>query len=131
MIAFGLFVLIGFYGGLYIGLPVAFLIVLFLLPGVVYDAIVRLPIIAWQWLHYLTVPHPAEAVYLAGIRDRVPRDELAANVADAVREDALTSFKRLPPAWKSRNQEKRIDALCRTVKATNEFAQEVKRRCCD
>ncbi len=131
MIAFMIVIAIGFYGGIYIGLPIALLFLLFLLPGVFYDATVRLPVIAWQWLRYLTVPHPAEAVYLAGIRGRVPRDELAANVADAVRNDAIIAFKRLPPAWKSRNMEKRIAALCKKVKAMNDFAQEVKRRCCD
>lgn len=117
--------------------------VLFGLPGVVFLFVsfvlkvgflflispFRALIFLWQSLRYLFVPHPAEVVYKAGMRDHVAAPVLAANVADALRKHDFIAFERLPPAWKSKNRERRISALCKSVKADNDFAQELIRHC--
>jgi hypothetical protein len=79
MIAFGLSV--------WIGIPLYLLVLLFSLPSILYvilRLLVRLPLLTYHYLHYLTVPHPAESAYRAGIANALPIPELARTVADAM-----------------------------------------------
>lgn len=62
MIALGLSV--------WIGIPLYLLVLLFILPSIVFVILrflVRLPVLTYHSLHYLTVPHPGETVYRAGM----------------------------------------------------------------
>jgi hypothetical protein len=45
---------------------------------VVYFLVVKVPVMVLHYLHYLTVPHPAEEVYKNGMAKGVPLPELAA-----------------------------------------------------
>ncbi|MGH8656232.1 MAG: hypothetical protein ACREUI_03210 [Burkholderiales bacterium] len=108
-------------------LAVAFLIltsvlwvpfVLFLLPALVFSVVslpfklayflvIYGPIMAWRYLHYLFVPHPAERAYREGLQNDIPLSVIAANVGDILYEQAFEALRRRrhPPAWVSKNQE--------------------------
>ena len=67
MIALGLSV--------WIGIPVYLLGLLFGLPSIMYviaRLLVRLPVLTYHYLHYLTVPHPGETAYRAGMANDLP-----------------------------------------------------------
>lgn len=94
------------------------------------SAPVALVLIAWQYLHYLFVPHPAERAYRTGIAKRLPTTELVASVADAISQNDIRRFlgrKRYPRAWVSENQQKRINALTEKLKASSDFIIELKK----
>jgi hypothetical protein len=98
---------------LWIGIPLYLLFLLFTLPSmlfVILRFLVRLPLLTYHHLHYLTVPHPAETAYRAGVANDLPMEELASVVADAMYRDH-GDLDALPPAWKSRNKKKKAEAL--------------------
>lgn len=113
---------------LWIGVPIYFLVLLFLLPSVLYvilQLLVRLPFLTYHYLHYLTVPHPAESAYRAGMANYLPIPELARSVADAMYRYDLKDFDALPKAWKSKNWTKRIDAFHDRLQAEDRFMEEL------
>jgi hypothetical protein len=85
---------------------------------------VRLPVLTYHYLHYLSVPHPAETAYRAGMAEHLPIPELARTVADAMYRYDLKDFDGLPPAWKSKNYKKRIEAFNDLLKAQAGFLEE-------
>ena len=104
----------------WVGVPLYLLFLLFVLPGVLYviaRLLVRLPVIIYHYLHYLSVPHPAETAYRAGIVNNLPMEELASVVADAMYMYDHGDLDALPPAWKSRNQKRRAEAFKDLVNA--------------
>jgi hypothetical protein len=120
MIAFGLSV--------WIGIPLYLLVLLFSLPSILYvilRLLVRLPLLTYHYLHYLTVPHPAESAYRAGIANALPIPELARTVADAMYRYDLKDFDALPKEWKSKNWTKRIDAFHDRLQAEDRFMEEL------
>jgi hypothetical protein len=61
---------------LWIGIPLYLLFFLFTAPSVLYvilRLLVRLPFLIYHHLHYLTVPHPGETAYRAGMAQRPAR----------------------------------------------------------
>lgn len=120
MIAFGLSV--------WIGIPLYLLVLLFSLPSILYvilRLLMRLPVLTYHYLHYLTVPHPGESAYKAGMASALPIPELARTVADAMYRYELKDFDALPKAWKSKNWTKRIDAFHDRLKAEDRFMEEL------
>lgn len=104
----------------WIGVPVCLLGLLFVLPSILFVTLrllVRLPVLTYHYLHYLSVPHPAETAYRAGTANDLPMEELASVVADAMYTYDHGDFDALPPVWKSRNQKKRADAFKDLVNA--------------
>lgn len=103
----------------WICIPLYLLFLLFTLPSmlfVILRFLVRLPILTYHHLHYLSVPHPAETAYRTGIAQDLPMEELASVVADAMYLDH-EDLDALPPAWKSRNQKRRAEAFKDLVNA--------------
>jgi hypothetical protein len=122
MIALGLSV--------WIGIPLYLLVLLFTLPSVLFvilRLLVRLPVLIYHHLHYLTVPHPAETAYRAGMAANLPLAELASTVADAMCESDFKGYAALPKAWKSKNWTKRIDAFHARLEAQDRFMEELKK----
>jgi hypothetical protein len=112
---------------LWIGVPLYALFFLFVVPSILYvilRLLVRLPVITYHYLHYLTVPHPAETAYRAGVAEHLPIPELARSVADAMYRYDLKDFDGLPPQWKSKNYKKRIEAFDNLLKAQAGFLRE-------
>jgi hypothetical protein len=112
---------------LWIGVPLYVLFFLFVVPSVLYvilRLLVRLPLLTYHYLHYLTVPHPAETAYRAGVAEHLPIPELARNVADAMYRYDLKDFDGLPPQWKSKNYKKRIEAFDNLLKTQAGFLRE-------
>jgi hypothetical protein len=91
---------------------------------VAYFLVVKVPVMAWHYLHYLTVPHPAEEVYKNGMARGVPLPKLARDVARAMNIHDLNIYKRPPPAWKSQNEKKRIEEAEKLLHAGRAFMQE-------
>lgn len=111
----------------YIVPPLYILFVLFAIPSIVFvilRLLVRLPVITYHYLHYLTVPHPAETAYRAGVAEHLPIPELARSVADAMYRYDLKDFDGLPPQWKSKNYKKRIEAFDNLLKTQAGFLRE-------
>jgi hypothetical protein len=109
-----------FWFAIWIGIPLYLLYLLVVIPSILYAVllfVVRLPILTYHHLHYLTVPHPAETAYRAGVANDLPMEELASVVADAMYMYDHGDLDALPPAWKSRNQKKRADAFKDLVNA--------------
>ena len=87
-----------------------------------YFLVVKAPVMAWHYLHYLTVPHPAEWVLLKQQKMRMRRgvkvdpvtlgEELGGAMYNMEREG-------LPPWWKSENWRRRLKTL-RAEKALRE-----------
>jgi hypothetical protein len=120
MIALGLSV--------WIALPLYLLVLLFFLPSILFVILrflVRLPFLIYHHLHYLTVPHPAETAYRAGMANRIPIPELARTVADAMYQHDHLDYDALPKAWKSKNWTKRIDAFHDRLQAEDRFMEEL------
>jgi hypothetical protein len=112
---------------LWVGVPLYVLFLLFTLPSILFVIVpflVRLPVITYHYLHYLTVPHPAETAYRAGMAEHLPIPELARSVADAMYRYDLKDFDGLPPQWKSKNYKKRIEAFDNLLKAQAGFIKE-------
>lgn len=114
----------------WIGIPLFLLILLISLPGILYDILrllVRLPFLIYHHLHYLTVPHPGETAYRAGMAKNLPMPELARTVSDAMYQYELKDLDTLPlpKAWKSKNWKKRIDAFHDRLKAEDRFMEEL------
>lgn len=86
---------------------------------------VRAPFLLWHYLHYFFVPHPAERVYRAGIQKHIPLPELARNVADIMYQYDCNSYEDLPKSWKSKNWQKRLDALRERIHAEDKFMEEL------
>jgi hypothetical protein len=86
---------------------------------------VRLPFLIYHHLHYLTVPHPAETAYRAGIANDIPMEELASTVADVMYQYDHLDYDALPKAWKSKNWTKRIDAFHDRLKAEDRLMEEL------
>jgi hypothetical protein len=85
---------------LWVGVPLYLLVLLISLPSIVYDLLrflVRLPLLTYHYLHYITVPHPAETAYRAGIAEHLPIPELARSVVEAMYRSGLKDFDALPP----------------------------------
>jgi MFS family permease len=119
MIAFGLSV--------WIGVPLYLLFLLFALPSIAFvilRLLVRLPLLTYHYLHYVTVPHPAETAYRVGVANDLPIPELARTVADAMYRYDLKDFDSLPPEWKLKNYKKRIEAFDNLLKAQGGFLKE-------
>jgi hypothetical protein len=113
---------------LWIGVPIYSLVLLFLLPSVLYvilRLLVQLPFLIYHHLHYLTVPHPAESAYRAGMAKRIPIPELARTVADAMYQHDHLDYDALPKSWKSKNWKKRIDAFHDRLQAEDRFMEEL------
>jgi hypothetical protein len=112
----------------WIGIPLYLLFLLLTLPSVLFvilRLLVRLPLLTYHYLHYLTVPHPAETAYRAGMAGHLPIPELARTVADAMYRYDLKDFEALPKAWKSKNWTKRIDAFHDRLQAEDRFMEEL------
>ena len=119
LMLFGMVVVLLIHAGVYVVPPLYMLFVLFALPSIVFvilRLLVRLPILTYHYLHYLSIPHPAETAYRKGVADDLPMEQLASVVADAMYIDH-GDWDALPPAWKSRNQKKRVDAFKDLVNA--------------
>jgi hypothetical protein len=104
----------------YVVPPLYMLFVLFAIPSVVFVVLrllIRLPLLTYHYLHYLSVPHPAETAYREGMANDLPMEELASTVADAMYLYDHGDLDVLPPAWKSRNQKKRAEAFKDLVNA--------------
>lgn len=120
MIAFGL--------TLWIGVPLYLLALLFAVPSillVILRFLVRLPVLIYHHLHYLTVPHPAETAYREGMANGIPMPELASTVADVMYQNDHLDYDALPKAWKSKNWTKRIDAFHDRLEAEDRFMEEL------
>jgi hypothetical protein len=105
---------------LWVGVLLYLLFLLFTFPSILFVIVpflVRLPVLTYHYPHYLSVPHPAETAYRAGIANDLPMEELASVVADAMYMYDQGDLDVLPPAWKSRNQKKRADAFKDLVSA--------------
>jgi hypothetical protein len=113
---------------LWIGVPLYLLVLLFLLPSVLYvilRLVVQLPFLTYHYLHYLTVPHPAESAYRAGMANDLPIPDLASSVADVMYRYGHLDYAALPPVWKSKNQKKRIAAFRERLQAEDRFMEEL------
>lgn len=125
---FGLVVGLVVRAAVYVVPPLYILFVLFAIPSIVFvilRLLVRLPVITYHYLHYLTVPHPAESAYRAGMANRIPIPELARTVADAMYQHDHLDYDALPKAWKSKNWKKRIDAFHDRLQAEDRFMDEL------
>jgi hypothetical protein len=112
----------------WIGIPLYLLFLLVTLPSILFvilRLLVRLPLLTYHYLHYLTVSHPAESAYRAGMAEHIPIPELARTVADAMYQYDLRDFDALPKAWKSKNWTKRIDAFHDRLQAEDRFMEEL------
>jgi hypothetical protein len=126
LMLFSLVVMVVIRVAVYIVPPLYVLFVLFAIPSIVFfilRLLVRLPLLTYHYLHYLTVPHPAETAYRAGIAEHLPIPELARTVADAMYRYDLKDFDGLPPQWKSKNYKKRIEAFDALLKAQAGFME--------
>jgi hypothetical protein len=113
---------------LWVGVPLYLLFLLLTFPSILFVIVpflVRLPVLTYHYLHYLSVPHPAETAYRAGIAEHLPIPELARTVADAMYRYDLRDFDALPKAWKSKNWTKRIDAFHDRLHAEDRFMEEL------
>ena len=103
----------------------------FVLPSILWTlarSIINAPVVLWRFLHYVLVPHPAEAAYKTGMAQHLPTTQVAVQVAEALCRDlGRIPRKRYPAAWISRNREKRIRAFSDKVAAGSDFMEEVKR----
>ena len=115
----------------YVVPPLYMLFGLFVLPSILWAlarSIVSAPFLLWRFLHYVFVPHPAEAAYKRGMAQHLPTTQVAQQVAEALCRDlGRVPRTRYPAAWISRNREKRIKAFADKVTAGSEFMEEVKR----
>jgi hypothetical protein len=59
--------------------------------------VVQLPFLTYHYLHYLTVPHPAESAYRAGMANDLPIPDLASSVADVMYRYDHLDYAALPP----------------------------------
>jgi len=110
----GLVIALVLRAAVYVVPPLYILFVLFAMPSIAFVILrflVRLPVFAYHYVHYLSVPHPAESAYRAGVANDLPMEELASVVADAMYVYDHGDLDALPPAWKSRNQKKRAEAF--------------------
>ena len=111
--------------------PLHMLFGLFVLPNILWTlarSIISAPFLLWRFLHYVFVPHPAEAAYKRGMAQHLPTTQVAQQVAEALSRDlGNIPRRRYPAAWVSRNREKRIKAFADKVTAGSEFMEEVKR----
>lgn len=111
----------------YVVPPLYVLFGLFVLPSIVFVILrflVQFPFLAYHYLHYLTVPHPAEEVYKNGMARGVPLPELAHDVARAMYVHDLNIYKQPPPVWQSQNQKKRIEEAEQLLHAGRAFMKE-------
>lgn len=113
-ILIGLVIGLVIHAAVYVVPPLYLLFALFTLPSILFVIVrflVRLPVLAYHYVHYLSVPHPAETAYRTGVANDLPMEELASVVADAMYVYDHGDLDALPPAWKSRNQTKRAEAF--------------------
>lgn len=97
--------------------PIYVLFVLFALPSIVYAILrflVRLPFLAYHFLHYLTVPHPAERIFRKHEKVSIKRGVKVDHVA--LGEElggAMYNMERegFPAWWKSENWKRRLEKL--------------------
>jgi hypothetical protein len=131
LMLFGLVVVLVIRAAVYVIPPVYALIGLFVLPDVLWTLAritLSVPFFLWRSLHYVFVPHPAEAAYKRGMAQHLPTTQVAQQVAEALSRDlGNIPRRRYPAAWVSRNREKRIKAFADKVTAGSEFMEEVKR----
>ena len=127
----GLVIALVLRAAVYIVPPLYVLFGLFVLPSILWTlarSIIIAPFLLWRFLHYVLVPHPAEAAYKRGMAQHLPTTQVAEEVAEALCRDlGAIPRKRYPAAWVSRNREKRIRAFSDKVAAGNDFMEEVKR----
>jgi hypothetical protein len=126
LMLFGLVVGLAVHAAVYVVPPLYILFVLFALPSIAFvilRLLVRLPLLTYHYLHYLTVPHPAETAYRAGVAEHLPIPELARNVADAMYRYDLKDYNAFPPEWKTKNYKKRIEAFDALLKAQAGFME--------
>jgi hypothetical protein len=105
----------------YVVPPLYVLFGLFVLPSILFVILrflVRLPVLTYHYLHYLTVPHKN------GMAKGVPLPELARDVARAMYVHDLNIYKRPPPVWKSQNKKKRIEEAEKVLHAGRSFMEE-------
>jgi hypothetical protein len=124
----GLVIALVLRAAVYVVPPLYVLFWLFVLPSILFvilRLLVRLPLLTYHQLHYLTVPHPGETAYRAGMAQNLSMPELASTVADAMYQHELKDFDALPKAWKSKNWTKRIDAFHDRLKAEDRFMEEL------
>jgi hypothetical protein len=115
---------------LWIGIPLYLLFLLFTFPSmlfVILRFLVRLPILTYHYLHYLSVSHPAETAYRKGVANDLPMEELASVVADAMYMYDHGDLDALPPAWQSRNKKKRAEAFKDLVDAEGPLMEAIMR----
>jgi hypothetical protein len=125
---FGFVVGLAVHAAVYVVPPLYILFVLFALPSIAFvilRLLVRLPFLIYHHLHYLTVPHPAETAYRAGMANGIPMPELASTVADVMYQYDHLDYDALPKAWKSKNWTKRIDAFRDRLKPEDRFMEEL------
>jgi hypothetical protein len=65
---------------------------------VILRLVVQLPFLTYHYLHYLTVPHPAESAYRAGMANDLPIPDLASSVADVMYRYDHLDYAALPRA---------------------------------
>jgi hypothetical protein len=94
---------------------------------VAYFLVVKAPFMVLHYLHYLMVPHPAEQVYKNGLAAGMPLPELARDVARTMYIHDLRIYEQLPPAWKLRNQKKRIQEAEKLLHAGRAFMSELEK----
>jgi hypothetical protein len=127
----GLVIALVLRAAVYVVPPLYALFWLFVLPSILWTlarSIISAPFLLWRFLHYVLVPHLAEAAYKTGMAQHLPTTQVADQVAEALCRDLGTMpRKRYPAAWKSRNREKRIRAFSDKVAAGSDFMEEVKR----
>lgn len=124
-------ILISFYVGLYLVLPIGFLFLVFLLPGAVWDMlrfVVGVPFLLWHYLHYLFMPHPMEEAIIKHEKMKVKR---GVKVDHAVFVEEMSRAKYdpkkdgVPVWWKSKNKARRLKdamALRERVKTEKQVA---------
>jgi hypothetical protein len=127
----GLVIALVLRAAVYVVPPLYMLFGLFVLPSILWTlarSIITAPFSLWRSLHYICVPHPAEAAYNRGMAQHLPTTQVAQQVAEALSRDlGNIPRRRYPAAWVSRNREKRIKAFADKVTAGSEFMEEVKR----
>jgi hypothetical protein len=116
----------------WIGVPLYLLFcvvtILFFLPSTLWALLrfsVHAPFLLWHHLHYMFVPHPAETAYKEGMAKHIPLGDLARNVASVMYNHDLKDYEGLPKSWKSKNWQRRLDALRERLHAEDKFMEEL------
>lgn len=115
---------------LWVGVPLYVLFLLFTLPSILFVIVpflVRLPFLAYQLLHYLTVPHPAERIFRKHEKVSIKRGVKVDHVAMGEElGGAMYNMERegVPAWWKSENWKRRLEKLRERLKVERDIVDD-------